>query len=87
MVPLTFGKLLGFKLDEEKVEEIGGIRGSVLVIYVKSRLRIGTKEFLAKVAWSLIENVPPLLGRADVFDRFIATFRQREKVVIFDPVI
>lgn len=83
IIPLSLGKLLGFRVDEEKVEQIGGIRGSVPVIYTKTLIKIGREEFQAKIAWSLVEDVPPLLGRIDIFDRFEITFKQKEDKIIF----
>ena len=84
MVPLSLGKLLGFEIDEGKIQQIGGIRGSVPVIYAKTGMRIGKEEFLVRVAWALIEDVPPLLGRTDVFDIFKVTFEQNKKIITFE---
>ncbi len=84
MIPLSLGKLLGFKIDETKVQQIGGIRGSVPVIFTRSRMRIGKEEFPVNLGWALIEDVPPLLGRADIFDIFDITFKQQESVIVFE---
>lgn len=84
MIPLSLGKLLGFKIDESKIQQIGGIRGSVPVIFIKASLKIGKEEFPTRLAWALIEDVPPLLGRTDVFDIFKVTFEQYKKVIIFE---
>lgn len=83
LIPLSLGKLLGLEIDKNKIEEIGGIRGSVPVIYIKAILKIGEKEILTQVAWSLIEEVPLLLGRTDIFDSFKVTFDQANGVIIF----
>jgi hypothetical protein len=83
MIPLSLGKLLGWGFSSKKVEQIGGVRGSVPVIYKNNLMRIGEKEFNARVAWSLIEDVPPLLGRADVFDIFEVTFKQKKGIILF----
>ncbi|HLB60426.1 MAG TPA: hypothetical protein VJL83_02380 [Patescibacteria group bacterium] len=82
MIPLSLGRLIGLHLDESKVVQIGGIRGSVPVIYDKSTIKIGSEIFQARISWSLIEDVPPLLGRTDVFDRFDVTFKQRERQIL-----
>jgi len=84
MIPLSVGKLLGIDLDKTKVEQIGGIRGSGPVVYTKRVMKIGSEEFPVHIAWALTEDVPPLLGRTDVFDMFTVTFRQHEKKIIFD---
>lgn len=84
MIPLSLGKLLGFEIDEGKIQQIGGIRGSVPVIYTKIALRIGEEEISVQVAWALIEDVPPLLGRTDIFDVFRVTFEQNKGIIIFE---
>lgn len=84
MIPLSLGKLLGFEIDEKQITQIGGIRGSVPVIYTKTEMKIGDKEFLAQIAWALIEDVPPLLGRTDVFDIFKVTFEQNKRIITFE---
>ena len=38
---------------------------------------------LARVAWSLTEDVPLVLGRLDVFNEFDIFFKEREEKVIF----
>lgn len=87
LLPLSLGKLIGLKIDERKIEQIGGIRGSVPVIYHKVNLKIGGIELLVKVAWALIEEVPPLLGRADIFDYFHITFKQNQETIVFKASI
>lgn len=84
LIPLSFGELLGFKTKDEKIEEIGGIRGAVPVIYKNWQIRIGEKVLPILIAWALIEEVPPLLGRADVFDFFKVTFNQKREEIIFE---
>lgn len=82
-IPLSLGRLIGLHMDEAKVEQIGGIRGSVPIIYDNSMMKIGLETFSVRIAWSLVEEVPPLLGRTDVFDHFDVTFKQREKQILF----
>lgn len=85
MIPLSLGKLLGFEVnDESKIEQIGGIRGSVPVIYTKAALKIGDQEILSQVGWALIEDVPPLLGREGVFDAFRVIFDQKQRIITFE---
>lgn len=84
MIPLSLGQLLGFEIDQSKIQQIGGIRGSVPVIHTEAAMRIGNKDFIVSVAWALIEDVPPLLGRKNVFDVFKITFEQYKGVIVFD---
>lgn len=83
MIPLSFGRLLGWHADEDAVEEIGGVRGSVPVVYQTGKMMIGDIKLSVKVAWALIEEVPPLLGRSDIFDAFTVLFKQKEGVIEF----
>lgn len=84
MIPLSLGKLLDFEIDESKIQQIGGIRGSVPVMHTKASMKIGNKTFTSHIAWALIEDVPPLLGRKDVFDVFKITFEQYRGTITFD---
>lgn len=85
MIPLSLGKLLGFRLEASPVEQIGGVRGSVPVIYANGvMVKLGSDQFPIRLAWALTEEVPPLLGRTDIFDRFHVTFRQREDIILFE---
>lgn len=86
LIPLSFGKLLGFTIDEKNIEQIGGIRGSVPVIYLKNKIKISGNEFLINLGWALVEEVPPLLGRAQVFDFFTITFKQTKDIILFEKV-
>lgn len=86
LIPLSLGRLIGLKLDENKVEQIGGIRGSVPVIYHDIQAKIGGIELSIQIAWALIEDVPPLLGRRNIFDYFHITFKQDKGVIIFEDI-
>ena len=86
LVPYRVGRFLGLSAADGEVHEIHGISGAVGVIYCTIELEIGGIRFPARVAWAQLEEVPLLLGRTDVFDRFEITFRQRERAVVFRPV-
>lgn len=83
MIPLSFGELLGWQIDKSKIFQTGGIRGSVPIIYKTAEIRIGEKNIKTQIAWALLEEVPPLLGRKGVFDKFDILFKQRKGEVIF----
>lgn len=85
LIPLSLGKLLGLDATSGDVDRIGGISGSIQVVYLPQKLRIGTIDFTAKIGWALKERVPPLLGRDGVFDLFEVAFRQKEGVILFTP--
>ena len=83
LIPLSFGSLLGLDALKGTSERIGGISGSIPVVYLQNKLRIGPYELTARIGWALVEKVPPLLGRADVFDVFDVLFRQKEGKIQF----
>ncbi|ODS36967.1 hypothetical protein BEH94_09145 [Candidatus Altiarchaeales archaeon WOR_SM1_SCG] len=84
LVPLSFGKLLGFDIVEDEIEELYGVGGrGVPVIFKQVDVKIENYEFKVKVAWALIEEVPPLLGRRDIFDNFHIKFKQDEGIIEF----
>lgn len=85
LIPRQFGELLGFETEGDRIEEIGGIGNTKIpVIIKKTTIRVGDKTIAARVAWALIEEVPYLLGRLDVFDTFDVLFKQRNKKIQFD---
>jgi hypothetical protein len=85
LIPLSVGDLIGFRrLRQDKLQKIMGVgKSSVPIIVKKAVMRIGSSRFEARVAWSQVEDVPPLLGRTDVFRKFSVTFKEKERVTIF----
>ncbi|MDI6795046.1 MAG: retropepsin-like aspartic protease [bacterium] len=84
LFPKGVGEKLGFKIREgEEIKSISGVSGSLPVVHRRIKLRIGEFEFDAPVAWALEEEVPLLLGREVVFDKFDIEFRQAERKIIF----
>jgi hypothetical protein len=87
LLPYSFGLMLGFKKNIGELYELKGVRGiGVPVIVKRVKMRIGNIELEPRVAWALIEETPPLLGRLDLFDKFNITFKEREGKIIFEPV-
>ena len=86
LVPKSVGEALGFSLEQGEVQELSGVgEGRVAVAFKTVRMSIGGNPFDCRIAWALIEEVPPLLGRKDVFDRFAVLFREWEGKVFFTP--
>ena len=85
MIPFRFGKALRLeRTRKDRINEIRGITGPA-VPYVVKRLRFtfnGT-TIAARVAWSMKEEVPLLLGRMDLFNKFRIAFDERKRVVEF----
>ncbi|PIV68436.1 MAG: hypothetical protein COS08_06740 [Euryarchaeota archaeon CG01_land_8_20_14_3_00_38_12] len=86
LIPKSVGELLGFKIEEsDKIEEMKGIGDyGIPVIIKKLKIKIGEKIIDARVAWSLLEDVPLLLGRIDIFRLFNISFEKEKKTVFVD---
>src|SRR5574341_568032 len=83
LLPRSLGDLLGFEVTQD-IQEIRGVGDSVVPVLIKNiDVRLGDEVFNARVAWSLIEEVPPLLGRIDMFDKFEVIFKQHARNVVF----
>jgi len=85
LLPYSFGLMLGLSRDLGDIKELRGVRGiGVPVIITRIKMRIGDVELEPRVAWALIEEAPPLLGRLDIFDKFNITFKEKEGIIIFE---
>jgi hypothetical protein len=85
MIPFRFGKALRLeRTRKDRVRKIKGIAGPA-VPYIVKRLNFifGQRKIVARVAWSMIEEVPLLLGRMDIFGKFRITFDERRKLIKF----
>jgi hypothetical protein len=87
MVSLELGKALGFKqLPKDEILEIKGVSGGgVPYILKKANLVINGETLPIRLAWALIEEVPLLLGRLDIFPKFKIIFDERNELIIFEP--
>ncbi len=86
IIPKSVGDWLGFNVEKEDlITEIKGIgeRG-VPIIIKKVKMKIGEKEFESRIAWALIEDVPLLLGRTDVFNLFDICLIKNTKISFQD---
>jgi hypothetical protein len=85
MIPYRFGKALRLeRTARNRIRRIRGIAGRSVPYLVKRLTFIfGRRKISARVAWSMTEEVPLLLGRMDVFEKFRIIFDERNKVVDF----
>ena len=85
MIPYRFGKALRFEqTSKDRIRRIRGIAGRSVPYLVKRLTFVfGRRKLSARVASSMTEEVPLLLGRMDVFDKFRITFDERKRVVDF----
>ena len=85
IIPLSFGRLLGLELKKEDIKQLTGVGGiSIPVVITEVEIKINDIAFPLNIAWALEEDIPPLLGRTSVFDKFVITFDQTKKIIIFD---
>lgn len=82
LIPRSTGELLGLKVKEDQIKEISGVGGGIVPVIIKKLdISLSDYTFTARIAWSLIEDVPPLLGRIDVFKYFDISINE-EKLFI-----
>lgn len=83
LIPRSVGELLGFKVESpEEISEIKGVGERGIPIVVKKvKLQIGQEKLKTKIAWSLVEEVPLLLGREDFFKYFDIIFAKNKKTI------
>lgn len=87
LIPYSVGKAIGLRIDEKNIHELGGIgNGSISYVLSEVKFRLEEIEFEARIGWALIEEVPFILGRLDVFSRFSIEFREFEnRILIRQP--
>ena len=87
LLPKSFLEAFGFEPRKEEIKEVRGIgEGRIPVVIKEVRLKFAGREFNARVAIALVEDVPYILGREDVFDKFKITFVQARKEVLVAPI-
>ena len=87
LIPYTLGRYIGFESPSDIIE-LRSAKGTEIPVEIrKVKIRIGDIELDVRVAWALIEETPPLLGRLDIFDKFNITFKEKEGVIVFDPIV
>jgi hypothetical protein len=86
MIPFRFGKAINFKQEKEDViQEIKGVSGvGVPYILKEVTLVLNSKRLKVKIAWVLIEEVPMLMERMDIFDKFRVVFDERNGWIDFE---
>ena len=85
LIPYRLGLSLGMEMEKE-VEEVYGVGGGIPVVIKLLTMKLGDISLNVRVGWSLREDIPIILGRLDVFDKFDIEFREKEGEVIFKSV-
>ncbi len=86
MIPFRFGRALGFKQErEDTIQEIKGVSGAGVPYILKEvTLVLNGKRLKVKMAWALVEEVPMLMGRMGIFDKFRVVFDERNGWIDFE---
>jgi len=85
LIPYRFGLMMGFKI-EERIHEIYGVGGEIPIILKPTSMKIDGMVLNVRIGWSMREDVPFILGRLDVFEKFHIEFRENEDTVIFRTI-
>ena len=83
ILPYAVGETIGLVLDMDTRSEVQGI-GEGMVPYVLGEvdLQVGGMALQERVGWALIEEVPFLLGRLDVFRELAIELREFENKIV-----
>lgn len=83
LIPRSVGELLLF--DSPNTQEIVDIKGigekGIPMVLRKVKLVLGSFKTNMRIGWSLVEDVPLLLGREDFFKHFKIVFTKNKKTV------
>jgi len=67
------------------IQEIKGVSGACIPYIIKNvNLIINNKELEIRIAWALVEEVPMLMGRLDIFDQFRIIFDEKNGWIDFE---
>ncbi|MDI6731762.1 MAG: hypothetical protein QME05_04195 [Candidatus Margulisbacteria bacterium] len=82
MVTLSVGLALGFTQQAEEIKELKGIAGEGIPYIIKTiSFGLPGYKFTARIGWALIDEVPLLLGRLDIFRRFKIIFDEADQFI------
>lgn len=83
MIPLQVGLSLGLRKIRKPVRLLSGLSGGVPYVLLRLGFQLGPFRFRPRLAWAQVDDVPMLLGRTDVFSRFVIRFDERRRQVTF----
>lgn len=85
LLPKRLGDVLHLKVHpDEPIQKVRGVgKGAVPMVIKKVQLELGPFQLPIRLGWVLIDEVPVLLGRLDLFDVFDVTYKQAEGTVTF----
>lgn len=81
ILPRSVCEILGLCLQDGQESVVTGVGGEEIKIFIhKLTVRIGDEEFGIRAGFAEREDIPYLLGRTDILNRFNILF-ERDKVV------
>lgn len=84
LLPQSACRGLGYKLKAGKPGFVGGITKDKIKVYVHNlNTKLGDETFKTRIAFAQKENIPPLLGRTDIFDHFKVCYNNKQKETVF----
>jgi len=84
LLPKSACRGLGYNLKAGKSGYVGGItRGKIKVYVHELNTKLGEETFKAKIAFAQKEDIPPLLGRTNIFDHFKVCYNNKQKETAF----
>lgn len=86
-LPTSSTKKLGIDLDKCPQVPMGGYEGTTIYVY-KSQIKISFNNILFAIpcVFNPNEEVPILLGRAGILDRFTIVMDGKRKMIIFKEI-
>lgn len=86
-LPASAAERLGIDLDTCPKEPMSGYEGSTIFVY-KSTITIhfNRRKLTVPCVFNPNEDVPILLGRAGIIDRFTVTLDGRKKEIVFEEI-
>jgi len=81
ILPRSVCKILGLRLQDGQENVVTGVSGEEIKIFIhKITVRIGDEEIEIRAGFAEREDIPYLLGRTDILNRFNILF-ESDKVV------
>lgn len=85
--PISAAEKLGIDLDKCPEEPMTGYEGTTILVYrSKVKINFNKRNFLVPCVFNPNEEVPIILGRAGIIDRFNILLDGKNKEIIFEEI-
>ena len=85
LIPESLGLALGLHREEQQRASVRGLvteRTDLHIVEVHLQIGKATRPVPIRVGWADSDDVPPLLGRLDVFDHYTFEFNHQRRMVV-----